>query len=334
MSQMTYEELVAENKKLQNEVREKNIEITNLKITVENQTLQINTLKRYIFGSKREAMPKEENIVEGTQCSIFGEPENEELKNQVEEKTEEIIVHRKKKTKKVQSGIKKSELKNIEKETIVCNLNEDTKCPECGADLKQIGIEVVRQEIEYVPAKLKLVTYVRNVYKCEKCGTDESKKETPTIIKTKTPRALLAGSFASSSLATEVIYQKYYLGVPLYRQEKAWDDKGLVLPRYMTSNWCIKLSQYYLEPIYEVLLNKMKADNSLIHGDDTTMQCNKEKGRRATSNSYMWVIASGELVEKKGVIFKYSESRAAKIAQNLYKDYKGILVTDGYVRIR
>lgn len=215
MSPKTYEELVAENQKL-------HTEITELKIKVENQQLHINALNKYIFGSKREETPKEENIVEGTQCSIFGEIENNEIKEQVEEKTEEIIVHRKKNTKKQQSGIKKSELKNVEQETIIEKLeDEELKCPECGDDLKKIGTEVVRQEVEYVPAKLKLKTYVREVYKCEKCGTEESEKESPTIVKTKTPRVLLAHSFASSSLATEVIYQKYYMGVPLYRQEKA-----------------------------------------------------------------------------------------------------------------
>lgn len=329
MEQKTYEELVIENQKLKNELSQKNKEITNLKIKVENQELHINTLNRYIFGSKRETTPKEENIVEGKQCSIFGEPENEELKEQIEEKTEEITVHRKKKAKKVQSGIKKSELKNIETETREYILeDEDTKCTECGSKLNKIGTEVVRQEIEYVPAKLKLVNYVRNIYKCEKCGTEESEKETATIIKTKAPRALLPHSFASASLATEVIYQKYYMGVPLYRQEKVWDDRGLILPRHMSSNWCIKISEYYLNPIYELMLKKMKEQNELLHCDETKMKCNKDKGD--SNNAYMWVLASGELEEIKGVIFKYSKSRSSDVAQKLLKDYKGILVTDGY----
>lgn len=331
MDQKTYEELVAENQKLKNEVKEKNIEITNLKIKVENQELHINALNRYIFGSKKESTPKEENIVEGTQCSIFGEPDNKELKEQVEEKTEEIIVHRKKKAKKVQSGIKRSELKNIETETREYVLEENQlNCVECGKHLKKIGTEVVRQEIEYIPAKLKLVNYVRNIYKCEECGTEKSKKETPTIIKTKTPRALLSHSFTSASLATEVIYQKYYMGVPLYRQEKVWDDRGLILPRSMTANWCIKISEYYFEPIYKLMLKKMKEQNEVLHCDETTMQCNKEPGKKASSNSYMWVLTSGELEDKKGVIFNYSKSRNSEVAQKLLKDYKGILVTDGY----
>ena len=324
MRQKTYEDLVAENQKLTQENRE-------LKIKVENQQIHINTLNRYIFGARKESTPKEENIVEGTQCSIFGEIKDEELKKQVEEKTEEIVVHRKKKAKKVKSGIKKSEIKNIEKETIIVKLEEeDLVCPKCGEELKKIGTEVVRQEIEFIPAKLKMVTYVKEVYKCTKCGTSKGENERATIIKTKTPRAILAHSFASSSLATEVIYQKYYMGVPLYRQEKVWDDRGLILPRSMTANWCIKLSQYYFEPLYELMLKKIKEESEILHADETTMQCNKEAGKKASSNSYMWILATGELEKRKGVIFKYSKSRSAEIAQSLLKDYKNILITDGY----
>ena len=318
----TYEDLVAENQKLKQEN-------TELRIKVENQQLHINMLNRYIFGSKSESIKKEENIVKGEQCSIFGVPEDEEVKEEIEKATETITVHRKKNTKKVTSGIKKAEMKNVEVETYVENA-EDAKCPECGSDMKKIGTEFVRQEIKFIPAKFKIVNYVRNVYKCEKCGTEESEKETATIVKTHVPNALLSHSFVSSSLATEVIYQKYYMGVPLYRQEKVWDDRGLVLPRSMSANWCIKISEYYLENIYKLMLKKLKDSCELLHMDETVMQCNHEPNRKASSNSYMWVIVSGELEKNKGVIFNYSSSRAEAIAKNLLKGYNGILVTDGY----
>ena len=291
MSQKTYEELAEENKELIKENEQKAIEIENLE-------LQLNWFKKYVFGSKRETTSEDEALVEGIQCSVFGEVEDEEIKEKVKEETEKITVH--KHTRKRTSGIKKSELKNVEEEIITLKLEDDKLvCPECREKLNKITTEVLRQEIEYVPAKLKLKTYVREVYKCTKCGTAESEKETPTIVKVKAPRALLAHSFASSSLAAEVIYEKYYMGVPLYRQEKSWDDKGLVLPRSMTSNWCIKLSEYYSEPIYKLMLKKLKENSELLHCDETTMQCNKEKEKKASSNSYMWVIASGELEEKK-----------------------------------
>lgn len=324
--------LESENSLLKQEKSSLEQENTNLKEKVENQQLQINVLNRYLFGSKREATQKtDENIIVGTQCSIFGVPEDEEIKKQVEEQTEKITVYRKKKNTKNPAGIKKSELKNIETVTEEYVLNPDKdKCPACSSELKQIGKEVVRQEIEYVPAKLKLKNYVQYVYKCTNCGTEKSEKETATIVKAKVPSSLLTHSFISSSLATEVIYQKYYMGVPLYRQEKVWDDRGLVLPRSMMANWCIKLCEYYLEPLYALMLNKLKKNSELLHADETTMQCNKEQGKNASSNSYMWVIASGELEKSKGVIFHYSKSRSSDVANNLLNDFNGILVTDGY----
>ena len=69
---------------------------------------------------------------------------------------------------------------------------------------------------------------------------------------------------------------------------------------------------------------------SFYIGDETTIQVNKEHGRSPTSNSYMWVLSSGELEETKGVVFKYSPSRSGEIAKEFLKGFKGIIVTDGY----
>ena len=66
-------------------------------------------------------------------------------------------------------------------------------------------------------------------------------------------------------LNSEVFYQKYYLGVPFYRQEKMWDDKGLVLPRNMMANWSIKINEYYLDPLWKLMLKKLKSDCELLH---------------------------------------------------------------------
>lgn len=317
MDQKTYQEII----------KEKDKEIEKLKEKILNQQLQINLLNRYVFGSKKECVKKEENIVEGEQCSIFGVPED--VKEEVEEKTEEITIHRKKKNKKKTSGIKKAALKDVETITEEYKLEGmQLVCPVCGGKLEQIGKEVVRQEIEYVPAKLVLKNYVRYVYKCEKCGTDESDKETATIVKAKVPSSLLNHSFVSPSLATEVIYQKYYMGAPLYRQEKMWDDLGLVLPRNMMANWCIKISEYYLEPLYQLLLKHLKENCYVIHGDETTLQVNKEEGRDPSSKSYMWVLVSGKYEIKKGVIFFYSKTRKEDVVKYLLSGYKNVLVTD------
>ena len=316
---MTYKELVEENKKLN--------------IKLQNAELELTALRRIVFGSKRENTPvNKEQLVDSDQCSLFETEKeaDENLEKQEKEKIEEIVVHRKKNNKKKQAGIKRNALKNvvIEKEEYV--LKEDEKCPICKGNLKVVGKELVRQEIEFEQAKFKIKQIVQYTYKCEECGTDKSENPNSTFVKAPIPKALLTHSFISPSLATEVIYQKYCLGVPLYRQEKMWDDKGLVLLRNMMANWNIKLTEYYFEPLYELMLNDIKKNSELLHSDETTMQCNKEPGRKATSNSYMWVLRSGELEQNKGVIFKYSSSRSAETASEYLKGFKGVLVTDGY----
>lgn len=315
---MTNEELLKENEKLRSELS--------------NTKLELDNLKRIIFGSKREYTPEIDTKTIEEQFSLFNDEKEIEnnVQEQIEEKVEEITIHRKKKAKEKKAGIKKTLLKDTEIERKEYVINENEVCPECESELKLVAKKVVRQEIEYIAPKLKIVEYIQNVYKCIKCGTKESEKESNTFVKSEVPKPLLTHSFASPSLTSEVIYQKYYLGVPLYRQEKMWDDKGLILPRNMMANWNIKITQYYLQGLWNLMLKKIKTNSELLHCDETTIQCNKEANRKATSNSYMWVLRSGELEKQKGVIFKYAPSRSAQTAQEFLKNYKGILITDGY----
>ena len=48
-------------------------------------------------------------------------------------------------------------------------MNTNDNCPVCGTPLEVIGKEVVRKELEYIPATLKVVEYVSIPYGCLKC---------------------------------------------------------------------------------------------------------------------------------------------------------------------
>lgn len=50
------------------------------------------------------------------------------------------------------------------------------------------------------------------------------------------------------------------------------------------------------------MLDKIKESSRLIHCDETTIQVNKEENKKASSNSYMWVITTGKLGKMQGVI--------------------------------
>lgn len=343
---MSFEELSEEYKKLQQKYEmqqqkflkqqkdflEQQVKYAEQQAKYESAQLELNMLRRMVFGTKRETLPKNDVLENGNQCSLFsnGKDVPDDFDKQLEEKTKEITVHKKKDTKKKKAGLKRSALKDVITEIQEFTLGEEGTCPTCDAHLIEIGKEIVRQEIKFTPAKFNIVNFVQYTYKCEKCGTEKSDNENVTFVKTQIPRPLLNHSFVSPSLAAEVMYQKYCIGVPLYRQEKMWDDKGLVLPRNMMANWNIKLTEYYFEELYNVMKAELKSSNSVMHCDETSIQCNREAGRKASSESYMWVLRSGELENKKGVIFRYAPTRSAALAKDLLKDYKGILVTDGY----
>ena len=100
-------------------------------IELENVKLELNNLKRIVFGSKRENTPKVEQNVNTEQCSIFDNEKDieEDLKKQIREDIEEITVYRKKKSKKRTAGIKKSFLQNIIIKRQEYIMNEGSCCP-------------------------------------------------------------------------------------------------------------------------------------------------------------------------------------------------------------
>lgn len=68
-----------------------------------------------------------------------------------------------------------------------------------------------------------------------------------------------------------------------------------------------------------------------LHMDETRIQVNTEEGKKASSNSWMWVIQSAASEEIKATYFYYSKSRNGDIPRTLLGDFKGYLTTDAYI---
>lgn len=83
--------------------------------------------------------------------------------------------------------------------------DEDRICGQCGVPLKEIAFTKVRDELEYIPAKVRIIRYMQQVCECPVC----KHKNLPFIKKTETPVSVLNHSLASPSSAARVMYQKY-----------------------------------------------------------------------------------------------------------------------------
>ena len=79
-----------------------------------------------------------------------------------------------------------------------------------------IGTEVIRSEVVYTPPKPERIEYIATTYACPECKDTEE----PQFIKDNGKPALIPGSYASESLLAYILYRKYGLYIPLYRQEQ------------------------------------------------------------------------------------------------------------------
>jgi transposase len=293
--------------------------IKNLEQQVSNLTEMILLMRKQKFGSSSEKTPKAEV---GVQLNLFNEAELEASPDAQEPvvKRDNRFYQRNPKTKREEI------LKNLPVEEIECDVHlDECICPTCRTKLDPIGRETVREELEYIPAQLKIIRYVRLAYGCSKC----KQKGTPYIVKALTPTSLMNHSLASPTTVANVMYQKYVNSMPLYRQEKDWEQLGLALSRATMANWIIRCSQDWLAPVVN-LLKKELLKRDIIHCDETPVQVLKEPGKAPQTKSYMWLYRSGMDDGSPIVLYDYQPSRSGKNAADYLEGFNGYLHTDGY----
>jgi transposase len=95
------------------------------------------------------------------------------------------------------------------------------------------------------------------------------------------------------------------------------------------SNWLIKASEKWLEPIYEEMKHQL-CEHEVLHADETTVQVLKEPEKAAHSKSYMWLYRTSGESKHPLVIYDYQPDRKHIHPEKFLKSFKGYLHTDGY----
>lgn len=290
-----------------------------LTLQINNLTEQLEFLKKKLFGTSSE---RRNSKIEG-QINLFNEAELESTKNAVEPIIEETIVSSHKRKPKTTL---KEKLKGIPVEQVICELSDEEQvCENCESSLVKIGQETVRRELEFIPAKVKVIEYVSVHYACPECKETEE----PYFLKTPVGNGLMKHSLASESSVAWVMYQKYANGLPLYRQEKDWKQYGIELSRATMANWVIYCASNYLKPIYDYCHKKL-LEREFLMADETRVQVLKEENRKAETNSFMWLYRSGEDGLPPIILYEYSKTRAGNNAAEFLKGFSGYLTCDGY----
>ena len=210
------------------------------------------------------------------QLTLFNEAEVE-AQSYAPEPTKVSVTGHTRKAKRIKEELDKE----LPVEEVLCELDtENLDCEECGSQMRPLGKETVREEIEFIPAQVKLLRYIRYSYVCENC---EKETGEATIIKAPTPQPVIKKSLASPSSVAHVMYQKYVNGMPLYRQEKDWANQGVTLSRATLANWIIRSAHDWLLPLWDEMKNHL-LKQPVIHADETVIKCSKKKARNPLQN--------------------------------------------------
>lgn len=284
-----------------------------LKVHVEWLEQQLKLAKAREFGPSSEKSTPTQEVLVFNEAEQLAEPE-------ILEPTIEVPAH-KRKPKKTHEEL----FKNIPVEEVHYPLEgDDLICETCNSPIHIVGTEVQR-EIEIIPPQFKLVKRIREKGCCPNCQKEGN--DVPFIV-APAPKPAFTGSFASPSAVAFVLFQKFVLGTPLYRQEQFLKNQGLPLSRQTLANWMLWGAEI-LGRIYSRMKTHLLALD-ILHADETAMQVLKEPGRKAQTKSSMWLYLSGR-AGPPIVIYEYKPTRAAEHPKTFLQNFTGCLHTDGYV---
>jgi hypothetical protein len=203
---------------------------------------------------------------------------------------------------------------------------------------KQIGEEVT-EEWDYTPGQFLKRLYVRPKYVRREPSvlamaaapalspTDpiEPAAELPAVVIAPLPPRLIEKGLPGAGLLAHVLISKYADHLPLYRQEKIYEQRhGVKLPRQMLAEW-VAQGAFWLQPIYDAMKRGLLA-GSYLQADETPIRYLDPDLPGAARQGYLWTFSR----PGSDVIFEWNVSRARTVAAEFLKDFGGLLQTDGY----
>ena len=209
--------------------------------------------------------------------------------------------------------------KSFPRVDIVYELDEtDCQCGNCHRLLTPVS-EKVSEQLDIRPATVRVIRHVRKTYACESC--DGAMTTAPM------PVQPIPRSMASPGTLAHVAVAEYVDGLPLYRQEKKLTRIGVELPRSTLASWMVKAGTL-VQPLINLLRDRLLAYD-IVAMDETRLQVLKEPGKKAQSQSYLWVQRGGP-PDHPILLYDYDPSRSQQVPIRLLNGFCGYLQTDGY----
>jgi transposase len=180
---------------------------------------------------------------------------------------------------------------------------------------KKIGEEVT-EELEYEPGRLYVNRYVRPKY---------AKANNEGVIIAPMIERPLPKAIAGAGLLTQIVIDKYVDHLPLYRQMERFKRAGIQIPYSTFTDW-VSGTCKLIDPLYEAL-KKLVLQSDYLHVDESPIKVLDKDKKGETHRGYFWVYHNS--IEAM-VLFDYRPGRGREGPEEMLKEFKGYLQTDGY----
>lgn len=288
-------------------------QLDTLNENIEKLIEQVRIANSYRFGKRTEKL----DVIDG-QLSFFDEAEAAYDESIKEPTADEVIPPRKKK----QKGQRDINLKDFPQEQFSHELSVEELDDFYGkGNWRRMPSETYKK-LRHEPE-----SWTVEVHTVDVCvGTDGDHQD--EFMRGKRPKELLRDSIITPSLMASILNVKYVNSSALYRIEQEFERNGVNISRQTMSNWIVKCAGRYFTAFVGRMKQKL-LKLPVTQSDETPTQVIKES-EHPNSKCYMWVHRSGELYKECPiVIYEYHKGRDHSIPLAFYKDYKGVLVTDG-----
>lgn len=274
-------------------------------IELMNLRHELDQLKRLVFGSRHE------RFIPTTPPEQLSLGINVEQKPTPVAATERIEYTRKKKqatTETIKTGRMKLPAE-LPREQVLIEPSEDV------TGLKKIGEEIT-EELERIPGKLFVRQYVRPKY---------AKSNGEGVVIAELPARPIDKGIPGPGLLAQIVIDKYTDHLPVHRQIQRFEREGIKLSSSTLTDW-ISGTSALLEPLYEAL-KKHVLSSDYLQADETPIKVLDKDKKGTTHRGYHWVYHAPM---ERLVLFDYREGRGREGPNEILKNFKGHLQTDGY----
>ncbi len=204
---------------------------------------------------------------------------------------------------------------DLPREKIIHDLPEDEKpCPCCGKLRHIIGKET-HEQLDYIPAKVKVIEHIRLKYGCPQCEKNAS-PEGSQIVTADKPLLPIEKGLAAPGLLSYVMVSKYGDHLPLHRLEGILKRHGIDIARSTMCDWAAQCADA-LRPLYELMVDEVRL-SKVIHTDDTPVKV-QDRSRTQTRTGRFWVYLGDK--DHPYTVFAYTPSRSRDGPMTFLRDW-------------